>query len=162
MSFNLYLKIAGIPGDSTDDKHKDWIEFTSWSWALTNAMTPHAVGGGASAGRPDSSEIVVHKRLDKSSPLLLIACASGLAIPDASIECIRAGGDRNRFLTITLQDVKVTTFKPSAAIVADAPIEEVGLQCGRIRWSYTVFGAMGNLQGDLVGGWDFGTNQKIT
>jgi type VI secretion system secreted protein Hcp len=160
MSFNLYLKIAGIPGDSTDEKHKDWIEFTSWSWALTNAMAPLS-GGGAPVGRPDSSELVVHKRLDRASPLILIACASGLAIPDASIECIKAGGDRNRFLTVTLQDVRITAFKPVASVSADSPTEEIGFQCRRIRWSYTMYGAMGNPQGDLVGGWDFAINQKV-
>ncbi len=160
MSFNIFLKVAGVPGDSTDDKHKDWIDLSSWSWALTNMMAP-ASGGGAPVGRPDSSDVLVHKRLDKSSPLLLIACASGQAIPDASIECVKAGSDRNRFLVVTLQDVRVTAFKPSAALTADLPVEEVGLQCRRIRWAYTVYGAMGEPKGDLVGGWDFATNTKL-
>ena len=26
--FDAFLKIATIPGESTDDKHKDWIEET--------------------------------------------------------------------------------------------------------------------------------------
>jgi bacteriocin-like protein len=25
-AFDRFLKIDGIPGESTDDKHKDWIE----------------------------------------------------------------------------------------------------------------------------------------
>ena len=25
MAFDAFLKIDGIPGESTDDKHKDWI-----------------------------------------------------------------------------------------------------------------------------------------
>ncbi|WP_353327541.1 type VI secretion system tube protein Hcp, partial [Chitiniphilus shinanonensis] len=26
MAFDAFIKIDGIPGESTDDKHKDWIE----------------------------------------------------------------------------------------------------------------------------------------
>ena len=26
MAFDCFLKIEGVPGESTDDKHKDWIE----------------------------------------------------------------------------------------------------------------------------------------
>ena len=29
MAFDAFLKVDGIPGESTDDKHKDWIEILS-------------------------------------------------------------------------------------------------------------------------------------
>jgi hypothetical protein len=29
-AFDSFLKIDGIPGESTDDKHKDWIEVISY------------------------------------------------------------------------------------------------------------------------------------
>ena len=30
MAFDGFIKIDGIPGESTDDKHKDWIEILSF------------------------------------------------------------------------------------------------------------------------------------
>jgi len=31
MAVDVFLKIDGIPGESTDDKHKEWIEILSYS-----------------------------------------------------------------------------------------------------------------------------------
>jgi bacteriocin-like protein len=30
-AYDAFLKIDGIPGESTDDKHKDWIEILSFN-----------------------------------------------------------------------------------------------------------------------------------
>ena len=35
MAFDAFLKIDGIPGESTDDKHKDWIEILSFDFGMT-------------------------------------------------------------------------------------------------------------------------------
>ena len=31
MAFDAFIKLDGIPGESSDDKHKDWIEILSFS-----------------------------------------------------------------------------------------------------------------------------------
>ncbi|MBP8214834.1 MAG: type VI secretion system tube protein Hcp, partial [Propionivibrio sp.] len=30
MAFDTFIKIDGIPGESSDDKHKEWIEIVSY------------------------------------------------------------------------------------------------------------------------------------
>jgi len=35
MAGDCFLKIDGIPGESTDDKHKDWIEVMSYSHGVS-------------------------------------------------------------------------------------------------------------------------------
>jgi hypothetical protein len=40
MAFDAFLKIDGIPGESTDDKHKDWIEILSFAHGLNNRPSP--------------------------------------------------------------------------------------------------------------------------
>ncbi len=32
MAVDYFLKIDGIAGESTDDKHKEWIDVLSFSW----------------------------------------------------------------------------------------------------------------------------------
>ncbi len=60
MAFDAFLKIDGIPGESTDDKHKDWIEITSYSQAIHQPASSTASSvGGASAERVN---IGVHHR----------------------------------------------------------------------------------------------------
>ena len=36
MAVDMFLKIDGIDGDSTDKKHKGEIELLSFSWGLSN------------------------------------------------------------------------------------------------------------------------------
>jgi type VI secretion system secreted protein Hcp len=47
--------------------------------------------GGASAERSDVSDFTITKLLDKSSPLLALACAEGRHIDTIAIELCRAG-----------------------------------------------------------------------
>ena len=35
MAFDAFIKIDGIPGESTDDKHKDWMEISTFSWGAS-------------------------------------------------------------------------------------------------------------------------------
>ena len=46
MAFDAFLKIDGIPGESSDEKHADWIEInplpTSWNSRLKRPPAPPA------------------------------------------------------------------------------------------------------------------------
>ena len=48
---DVFLKLDGIKGESTDDRHKDEIVIESWSLGATNTGS-HSVGGGGGAGKP--------------------------------------------------------------------------------------------------------------
>ncbi len=53
MAFDAFLKLDGIPGESTDDKHKDWIELLSYNWGATQMGSATASSsGGASRWMP--------------------------------------------------------------------------------------------------------------
>ena len=41
---DFFLKIDDIPGESTDDDHKGWIEITSFSHAITQPVTTSTSG----------------------------------------------------------------------------------------------------------------------
>ena len=69
MAFDAFLKIDGIPGESSDDKHKDWIEILSFSHGLSQpASGSRSSGGAASAERCNHSDFSIVKTLDKASP----------------------------------------------------------------------------------------------
>jgi type VI secretion system secreted protein Hcp len=48
-AFDYFLKIDGIPGESTDSKHKDEIDVLSWSWGETQETAPPSEGVAAPA-----------------------------------------------------------------------------------------------------------------
>lgn len=47
MAFDAFLKIDGIPGESTDDKHKEWIEIASYRQGVSQPASATASSVGA-------------------------------------------------------------------------------------------------------------------
>ena len=94
MAIDAYLQIEGIKGESTDDKHKDWIDVSHVSWGVRQPRAATvSTAGGHTSGRADLQNIIFHKLADLSSPVLLQTCAAGKTIPKAVFEFMRADGD---------------------------------------------------------------------
>ena len=74
---DFFLKLDGIPGESRDAQHKDEIDLESFSWGETNAGPAAEAGGGGGGGKVQFEDLNVVMKLNKASPLLLQACASG-------------------------------------------------------------------------------------
>jgi type VI secretion system secreted protein Hcp len=140
MSYDMFLKIDGINGDSTDDKHKQWIEINSYSHRISQP-----VGGALSAqgvhtgGRADHDDISLVHRLDAASPTLALHCCTGKHIPNVRLELCRAMGDKTVFMVYTLKDVIVASVSPSGSADTEDPIpmEEFTFRYGQINWEYT-------------------------
>src|SRR5690242_12614568 len=108
MAFDAFLKIDGIPGESTDDKHKDWVEIESVSYELDqpSSATDSSAGGGTTE-RVDIHDLAITKLVDKASAKLYEFCCTGKHLKDATVELCRAGGDKLRYLEIKMEDVVI-------------------------------------------------------
>jgi type VI secretion system secreted protein Hcp len=163
MAFDTYLKIDGVPGESTDDKHKDWIEILSYSHGLSqpSSATSSSVGG-ATTERVNHQDFSVVKLLDKSSPKLYELCCTGKHIPKVSIEMCRAGGDKLKYMEVVMEQVIISAVNPTGASQGnDAfPSEAVSFNYGKIKWTYTQQKrADGSGGGNVTGGWDLTANK---
>ena len=49
MPADIFLKLAGIDGESVDAKHKGEIDVLAWSWGLSEE--PPQTGGGGGVGK---------------------------------------------------------------------------------------------------------------
>ncbi len=163
MAFDAFLKIATVPGESTDDKHKDWIEVLSYSWGLSQ---PHAgsrsSGGAAAAERVNLSDLSVVKTLDKASPKLFLACAKGEHINEVKLELCRATGDKQKYMEYKLSDVIVSGVRPGGSAQGSEalPLEEVSFNYGKIEWSYTETDhKTGKPKGDVKANWSVVENK---
>jgi type VI secretion system secreted protein Hcp len=161
--FDAFLKIDGIPGESTDDKHKDWIEIIGFSHGITQpASATRSSAGGASAERCDHADFVINKMLDKASPKLLEQCCSGKHIKEITVELCRAGGDKMKYMEIKMEEVIVSSVASSGTSKGEYgfPIEAVSFNYGKIKWTYTQQKrADGSGGGNVVGGWDLTANK---
>lgn len=161
MAFDTFLKIDGIPGESTDDKHKDWIEISSFSHGLSQpASAVVSSAGGGSAERLNHADFTVTKLLDKASPKIYEFCCTGKHIKEVTIEMCRAGGDKMKYMEIKLQEAIISNVSSSGSSGSDFPNESVSFNYGKINWTYTQQKrADGTPGGNVPAGWDLIANK---
>ena len=158
---DYFLKIEGVDGESTDDKHKGEIEIESWSVGGTNPGS-FSSGGGGGTGKVVMQDFTFVKKSDKASAKLLTSCATGEHLKKATLTCRKAGKEQQEFLKIELSPVLVSSFQTSGSAGSDViPVEQVSLNFGKIEFKYKEQKPDGSLGGEVIGGWDVTTNKAV-
>ncbi len=132
MAEQLFAKIGDIKGESTDDKHKDEIQVLSWSWSLANVPGPTSGAGGGSGKAAFGSFVFTH-RIDRASPQLLLACATGKHFAVATLSVRKAGSQQADYLVIRLYDALIANVSLGSS---DSSMETVSLSCSRVDFEY--------------------------
>jgi type VI secretion system secreted protein Hcp len=155
---DYFLKIDGIEGESTDAKHAGWIDVDSWSWGESQPLQP--AGSGAGAGKVHFSDMRFSTHVSKASPKLFLACASGQHIKEARLVGLRAGKERQEFLTWTFSDVLVSSYETGGAEDGNVPSDHVSLNFTKVAVAYKGQKPDGSLDTPVTAGWDSKTNKK--
>jgi type VI secretion system secreted protein Hcp len=134
MAMDIFAKLGDIKGESTDDKHKDEIEVLSYSWGVTNPAHI-GTGGGGGAGRATFQDLSIVHRMDKASPKLLEACATGSHLPQGTITFRKAGKGQDDFLIIKMNDVIITGVAQGAS-TSDTGSETVSIEFAKVDWQF--------------------------
>jgi len=122
MAFDAFLTIDAIAGPSNDKRHPGSIELISWTWGLTN----NASGGVAGHTYPYDFAFV--HAMDKSSPNLMLACATGRHLQTATLNLRQTfqDGTSLEFLQIKMTNVLVGAVQMTGPH-NDQPTEQVFL-----------------------------------
>jgi type VI secretion system secreted protein Hcp len=123
---DIFLKLDGVPGDSTDDRHKGEID--------VEAVAYNDKG----SGKRHVATIRIDKVTDSSSPKLLAASASGRHFKSATVTFRLSGADAgSAFETYKLSNVVVSSFAQGGANPDKKALgsleEEVGLTAARLQ-----------------------------
>lgn len=161
MSFDAYLQIEGILGEALDSNHKDWIELTDFHYGVLQSVSSTASSaGGATAGAASCPDLYLAKYLDRASPKLFEACASGQHFKNMVIHVNRAGGDQQKYMEIKLEEVIISSLNANRG--SDFPTESVTLNYGHIAIKYIQQSRVsGKGAGTIAGGWDRIKNKKF-
>jgi len=136
MAGDCFLKIDKVPGESTDEKHKDWIEVLSYSHGISQvAGGGRSTGGAASGGRTDHQDFSIVKALDKASPTLNLICCQGDHIPNVVVELCRATGKKEKYMEYKMQDVIISSVSIGGG-GGGLPTESVTFNYGKLTWNY--------------------------
>ena len=104
---DFYLKLDGIDGESADHKHKGSIDIESFSWGVTQ-MGAHGAGGGGGAGKASFNDFHFTMKVNKATPKLMLACATGEHIKKAVLIARKAGKDQQEYMKVTMSDILVS------------------------------------------------------
>jgi type VI secretion system secreted protein Hcp len=158
---DYFLKMAGIPGESQDAKHKGEIDLESFSWGETNVVSG-SHGSGRGAGKVAMQDFHFTSRVNKASPLLFLACAMGKHIKDAVLTARKAGKAPQEYLIFKFTDLLISSYQIGGAEAAgDVPMDQVSFNFGRIEYEYRPQKPDGSLDAPIKAGWDVKANKKI-
>lgn len=159
---DYFLKIDNIRGESRDEGFPEHIEVESFSWGESNHGSFAGAGGGG-AGKVSIQDFHFTKRLDKTSPLLFFACASGQHIIKATLTCRKAAGEGQQgylFYKFKLQDCLVSSLRLSDdASTDEPPMEMLSLNFAKVVFNEYFQAPDGSLT-ETRRGWDIPANRR--
>lgn len=158
MAIDIFAKIGDIKGESLDGTFKDQIEIFSWSWGVSQTGSM-ATGGGGGQGKANFSDFSFVHNLDKASPNLFKACASGKHYPDATITSRKAGEGQKEYLIFKFSDVLVTSVSPAASKDGNDVMEQVSFQFSKVELEYKPQKSDGSLDAGVFFKYDLKANK---
>jgi len=161
MAVDMFLKLTNIKGESHDAKHKGEIDVLAWSWAMSNASSAHS-GGGAGSGKVNMGDISITKKVDASSNVLMLSCASGEHIKQADLVVRKHGGKAPlEYIKIKLEDVLITSVSTGGSGGENELTENVSISFAKISYDYVPQKEDGSGDAPKPFGWDIKAHQKV-
>jgi type VI secretion system secreted protein Hcp len=161
---DMFLEFSGkgkFDGESPDDKFKDKIQVLSFSFGVSNSGTG-AVGTGSGASKAAFSDLSVTKYADKSTPNFFINCVNGTHHEKAILHIRKSGENPQEYLTITMEEVFITSFSHSGADGGGLPTESATLNFSKMEVSYKPQKADGTLDAANKKGWSVKEQKPYT
>lgn len=160
MAVDMFIKIGAIKGESRDDKHKEEIDVLAWSWGMSNSGTTH-MGSGGGAGKVNVQDLSFTKYIDKASPDLMLSCCNGKHFDKAVLVVRKAGEKPVEYLTITMEEVLISSVSTGGSGGEDRLTENVTLNFAKVKVKYVEQTEKGAEGAKPEMGWDIAANVKV-
>ena len=160
MAQDIFLKIEGIEGESSDSNHANEIDVLSWNWLVTQDANMHS-GSGGGAGKAQVSDLEFEHNVDSASPNLLKMALTGKHISEAVLTVRKAGGEPLEYLKITMNDIVVTRVSLSADTSDPQIRESIALSFAKVKQEYIVQNILGGSRGAVTAGYDIKGNKEV-
>lgn len=165
MAVDMFLQVDSVKGESTDSKHKDWIEVLSFSHQVTNQAAVGSGTSGSGAGKASFGPLVIMARTNNSSPTFFQVASSGDHFKKATLVVRKAGKEQQEYHQIELQEVYVTSFQngyqpvdPNNPGSEVAHVDTFALSYKTIKITYKAQKGDGTLGAPAIGQYNLGNN----
>ena len=161
-SLEVFLKIEGIEGDSTDRGHINEINAVSFKIGVLNTGT-FATGGGGVPGKAQLTDLTVLKFIDKASPQLFLASALGQHFQNVTLVVRRSGPNPFAFYRLVLEDVLISSVNDNASETDENGnlLETITFNYGKITWTFIPQNANGGSGGAISRSFDLRANRGL-
>ncbi|WP_374513303.1 Hcp family type VI secretion system effector [Niveibacterium sp.] len=158
MAVDMFMKIKGIDGESTDKSHKKEIDVLAWSWGMSQSGTTH-MGGGGGSGKVSVQDISFTKWVDASTHALMLSCCNGEHHDEAVLVVRKAGKDPLEYIKITMNEVIITSVSTGGSGGEDRLTENVTLNFAKVKFEYQPQNEKGGPDGGpKIVGWNIAEN----
>ncbi|MBF0332323.1 MAG: type VI secretion system tube protein Hcp [Alphaproteobacteria bacterium] len=155
----IYLQLDKVPGDSTHEKHKDWITIDRLEWGTSRSIST-AAGSAANreASEPQVREVLLTKKMDCSSPKLFVESCTGNQGKAATIHLVMTGSPGETYSEIKLTNALVSSY----VIVSDGgpPVERITLNFTKVEVKYIPFDDAHRPKSPIVTFYDLSTTKS--
>lgn len=160
MSLDIFLRVQGIEGEATDAAHPQEIAALSFAWGAANAAAgPGGGGAGGGAGKVQFRDLSVVKPVDKASPKLMLACATGRHIQQCVLTVRR--GTTGSFMLVTLGDCRIGSIAGTGSQEAGTVLETITIGFATIVFEERSQRPDGSFDTPVTAGWNTKTNAPI-
>jgi type VI secretion system secreted protein Hcp len=152
---DMFLRIDGIPGESTRKGHEKWIPLESAGWGVSQVVAAHhGAGGGAARGRAEFRPAVFSAWTSVATPLLFEACVSGRHAATASFEAVRTGESPAVHVRWDFEDVLITNLDMAGSEASPTMTDSFSLDYERVRVTTFAQDPKGGVGSATARGWD--------
>jgi type VI secretion system secreted protein Hcp len=162
MASDYLLEIDGIKGEAQDSKHKETVEIDSFSLGLSHPGS-FALGTGGSTGKASFQDVHFTTKVNKASPNLMMACATGKHLSKVTLHVRKATGDggQQEYMTVKLEDVLVSSWQSGGHSGDESlPSDQFSLNYAKIEIVYKPQDEKGALGADVTGRYDIKAQTK--
>jgi type VI secretion system secreted protein Hcp len=137
---NIFTQISDIPGDATEEDHKEWIVLESMAWNLERAVDVTDSGSTQRGhANTDFGKCEVESQLGLASNKLMQSVANGTIRPEIIIHMTRSGESASSGLEAysiwKLKDVVIDSYSVNYS-ASDVPTESWTMSCASVEHEY--------------------------
>lgn len=124
----VYMKVPGIDGNVTAQSHEKWINLNTFKFGIERTI--HTKIGAMferQSGIPNFSEMLITKKIDKSSPLLFSQACAHVAKDEVLIDVCHTHDEQRHHTRYTLKNVLVSNYQTDGGCIMIDEAEETSL-----------------------------------
>lgn len=151
---NIFMKVAGVTGESTNAQYPGWTDLLSLDAGLTNTRS-HGTPG---PSKSSASDVSCTAYMDKATSGLTQKCADGANVPKVEFAFIKMGGEQAEYMRLTIEDVYVTQVHMVSS-PGEHPTFQYSFNFARLKIDYKPQTERGAPGGATSATWDINRNK---